>query len=498
QVIAFLSGNDIDYFVSLNLPYKVIWKTETKSVISATSVEEAMQWDVYPTYQQYDTIMHKLAADYPDICSVDTIGESINGHLILALKISDNVDLDEDEPDVFYSSNMHGNELAGYVLMLQLAEYLLINSEDGGLVQQLVDSLQIWINPLANPDGTYLGSDTIGSPTRYNSIGVDLNRNFPDPMNPNIVQTQETIEMINFMNGHNFVISANFHSGAEVVNYPWDRWYSVFHADDTWFEKISRDYADTVQHYSGTGYLTDENNGITRGAAWYVIFGGRQDYVTYEKQGREVTIELDDIKETAGAQLPLLWEYNYRSLLRYLENAFYGIHGRVVDDDNNEPVEAKIFITGHDTDSSHIYSDPESGSFVRLINTGTWDLTFSADGYNTSTITFEVTDARAQLYREVRLIKTSSGIPENLTARMRIWPVPARDYLEIDLPEQYTGSCEVSFITLSGKQFLTRIMNPGEEHHLSLSTDNLPNGFYIVIVKDIKTRNIITGRVIIE
>ncbi|MCD4768701.1 MAG: hypothetical protein K8R35_00850, partial [Bacteroidales bacterium] len=150
------------------------------------------------------------------------------------------------------------------------------------------------------------------------------------------------------------------------------------------------------------------------------------------------------------------------------------------------------------TDSSHIYSDPESGSFVRLINTGTWNLTFSADGYNPATITFEVSDARVQLFREVRLIKSSSGISENRLSRMRIWPVPARNYLEIALPEQFNSSCEVSFITLSGKQFLTRIMNPGEEHRLSLTTDNLPNDFYILIVKDIISGNIVTGKVIIE
>ncbi|MCD4770097.1 MAG: hypothetical protein K8R35_08025 [Bacteroidales bacterium] len=44
QVIAFLSGNDLDYFVSLNFPYRVNCATEPKTVISATYVEEAMQW----------------------------------------------------------------------------------------------------------------------------------------------------------------------------------------------------------------------------------------------------------------------------------------------------------------------------------------------------------------------------------------------------------------------------------------------------------------------
>ena len=51
-------------------------------------------------------------------------------------------------------------------------------------------------------------------------MGYDLNRNFPDPGLSNVVRQKETLDMIKFMRKHHFVISANFHSGAEVVNYP--------------------------------------------------------------------------------------------------------------------------------------------------------------------------------------------------------------------------------------------------------------------------------------
>ncbi|MDZ7737731.1 MAG: M14 family zinc carboxypeptidase [Bacteroidales bacterium] len=99
-VYCVLSAKDIDIFQSLKLHYKIIPREESKSVESASSVEEAMNWDLYPTYGQYDTIMHKLAFEYPFLCRVDTIGLSVEGRLILALKISDNVNEDEDEPEV--------------------------------------------------------------------------------------------------------------------------------------------------------------------------------------------------------------------------------------------------------------------------------------------------------------------------------------------------------------------------------------------------------------
>ena len=115
---------------------------------------------------------------------------------------------------------MHGDETGGYILMLHLADYLLKNYLTSSRVKTLLDNLEIWINPLANPDGTYRNDNTINSPTRYNANGFDLNRNFPDPLNPNTFKQKETLDMIKFLRKHRFVLSANFHSGAEVVNYP--------------------------------------------------------------------------------------------------------------------------------------------------------------------------------------------------------------------------------------------------------------------------------------
>ena len=124
---AVISEAMLDYMSAFPYKYSLVKKYASKAVLSALSVEEAMNWTSYPTWPQYDSIMHKLASDFPSICLIDTIGESINGKYVLALKISDNVDTDEAEPEVFYSSTIHGDELAGYVLMLRLAHSLLSN-----------------------------------------------------------------------------------------------------------------------------------------------------------------------------------------------------------------------------------------------------------------------------------------------------------------------------------------------------------------------------------
>ena len=108
-------------------------------------------WLSYPTYEEYDSLMHVFAIKYPDICKIDTIGYSVEDRLLLGVKISDNVSERENEPEVFLTSTMHGDETGGYILMLRLIDYLLENYSSQTRVTSLIDSLQIWINPLANP-----------------------------------------------------------------------------------------------------------------------------------------------------------------------------------------------------------------------------------------------------------------------------------------------------------------------------------------------------------
>lgn len=479
-----LSERDISTFLALNLHYKIVPREESKDVESARSVEEAMNWDMYPTYQQYDTIMHKLAEDYPFLCRVDTIGESIEGKLILALKISDNVFEDEDEPEVFYTSNIHGDELAGMVLMLRLSEHILSNAGNGGLEQALVDSLEIWINPLSNPDGTYHGSDTITYPTRANANGTDLNRNFPDPLDPGDMPDPENEAMIDFMRDRNFVISANFHSGAEIFNFPWDRWLSRIPADSVWFYHIGRRYADTVHNYSVPSYMDGYSDGVVRGAVWYILYGGRQDFVTYELHGREVTIELDITKETPAAQLPLLWDYNYRSFLGYLENAFYGIHGRVTDKDTGQPVRAKIYIAGHDKDSSHVYSDSLYGSFVRMLSSGTWDLSISAEGYETESVTGIALNEMEHKFITVELIG-ASGTEHIQEPELKLWPVPAGNSLFISADNLIGKTISIRIYNQSGIPVFHISDVFVDDNQMIVDISDLPPGYYILSVADI-------------
>jgi len=476
-----LSPVTAEWFLRQKYDYRISDRSESKGVISAVNINQAMEWDKYPTYSQYDSIMRKFTTLYPGLCHLDTIGISIYGKLILALKISDNVANDEEEPEVFYTSSIHGDETGGFILMLRLADYLLKNYQINSRVRNLVDNLEIWINPLANPDGMYRTGNVISSPTRYNANGIDLNRNFPDPMTPNTMQQKETLDMMKFLGQHRFVLSANFHSGAEVVNYPWDRWLSKIHADDSWFYGISRAYADTVHVYSGPAYMNDLDNGVTRGAVWYIIYGGRQDYVTYGLQGREVTIELDEQSVTPAAQLPLLWQNNRNSLLGYLENALYGIQGKVLNAATSAPVPSKIFISGHDKDSSQVYSDTLSGGFIRFLEPGSWNITFSAKGFYDTTINDIVVQTGQKTDLIVNMVPIKTGIDTTIPLSPTLYPNPASSELMAILPFNIAGKVNVRIYSQSGGLLSDYNTEAGQGVPLGIDIKGLPSGTYTVV-----------------
>ncbi|MCD4710110.1 MAG: succinylglutamate desuccinylase/aspartoacylase family protein, partial [Bacteroidales bacterium] len=212
----------------------------------ALDLTEALTFRKYPTYNQYLEMMQGFASAYPEICRLDTFGTSLEGRLLLALKISDNVDLDEPEAAFLYSSTMHGNEVVGYVLLLRLADTLLSGYGVDSEITTLVDNLQIWINPLANPDGSFSNDNNLSlkNAIRRTVDGIDLNRNFPDPKagepDDTTGRALENRHMMEFLREHRFSLSANLHSGEEVVNYPWDH-TPVLHADDDWYRFISRE-----------------------------------------------------------------------------------------------------------------------------------------------------------------------------------------------------------------------------------------------------------------
>jgi len=396
-IYAYANQKEFTGFTSYGLEYEVLTApSELITVQMTDSPQQVLTWNYYPTYPAYETLMQQFVSDHPEICKLITITTLSSGRKILALRISDNVNDQENEPEFLYTSSIHGDETTGYILMLHLADYLLSGYGNDDRITNMVNNFDIVICPLANPDGTYKGgNNSVNGATRTNANNIDLNRNYPDPrrgQHPDGNAWQpETVAFMNFAGLNSFTMAANFHGGAEVLNYPWDTWAKLT-ADDAWWQFTSHEYADTVHVNAPSNYMNEYNNGITNGYAWYEINGGRQDYMNYFRNCRESTIEISDTKLVPESQLIPHWNYNYRSFLNYIEESGYGLRGLVTDSMSGEPLNAKIYISGFDKDSSQVYTDPQVGDYHRLLKGGSYTVTYSSNGYIPKTFTVQITD----------------------------------------------------------------------------------------------------------
>ncbi|MDY0199797.1 MAG: M14 family zinc carboxypeptidase [Tenuifilaceae bacterium] len=411
-IYAYASNAELAKFKNLGFAFKSLPYPHSgeKSIEMATTIDQMASWDRYPTYEVYREMMKKFETDYPNLCKLDSIGTTVKERKLYVVKISNNVLADEAEPEFFYTSTMHGDETTGYILMLRLIDHLLANYGTDARATKMVDNIAIFINPNANPDGTYnYGNQTVSGSRRYNANSIDINRNFPDPRigeNPNGPYQPETVAMMNYAASRNFVMSANFHGGVELANFPWDAWRTATnaHADHEWFYTICRQYASLAQANSPSGYFTAQNNGVTQGGDWYVVSGSRQDYMNYWHNCREVTFEISNIKNPSSSELPSFWSYNKEAMLSYIENLYTGIQGKVTNTDG-DPLKANISINNHDKDNSFVYANPQYGNYVRLIEPGTWDITYSAAGYKPETRSVSIEDYTSLQIVDVVLTK---------------------------------------------------------------------------------------------
>nr|CDQ02310.1 Bm4576 [Brugia malayi] len=301
-------------------------------------------------YSSMTAWLKEYAMKYPNITWLYSIGESVRNKTLWVLAISRTPRTHRlGVPEIKYVANMHGNEVVGREAMLYLIALLCDNYGKNWYLTNLVNNLRIHIMPSINPDGYELGNegDRSGFTGRSNDHGIDLNRNFPARFpthrdkSGGIFLEKETIAAIKWFRQYPFVLSANFHGGSLVANYPYDdsttgqdNIYSPT-VDDRLFVALAYSYARAHSNMWKTGRRCGLNingdfflNGITNGAFWYHVAGGMQDWQYVNTNCLEITIEMGCYKFPQKNMLPQLWDEHKYSLLAYF---ILGIRGFVLD-----------------------------------------------------------------------------------------------------------------------------------------------------------------------
>ena len=144
-------------------------------------------WRGFHTYPEMVSEIHQVAAAHPDIVHLVSIGQSYQGRQLWAAKISDNVNVDENEPEVLFDGVHHSDEHMGLEMTLHILHWLADDYGKDARVTNIVNTREVWIIFEMNPDGATFDiknghfhfwrknrQPTPGS----SSIGTDLNRNY--------------------------------------------------------------------------------------------------------------------------------------------------------------------------------------------------------------------------------------------------------------------------------------------------------------------------------
>lgn len=141
----------------------------------------------YHDYAELTAVVNQVVADHPAIARKSSIGRSYEGRDLMVVKISDNVGVDENEPEILFNAQQHAREH----LTVEMAIYLLnLFTDNYGVdsrITNIVNTREIWIVPTVNPDGSEYDIAT-GSYRSWRknrqpnsgsaAVGTDLNRNW--------------------------------------------------------------------------------------------------------------------------------------------------------------------------------------------------------------------------------------------------------------------------------------------------------------------------------
>jgi hypothetical protein len=367
----------------------------------------------YHTYDEVAVRLDSIARGYPAIVRLDTLNYSTTDSLpIFAVKISDNVGVEEDEPALLYNGLHHSEEILSVEVCMYMIEDLASRYGTDSTVTRWVDSLEIWIVPVINPDGHNVVMSCIDTIWRKNtrdnngngffdtdSDGVDLNRNYDflwaaggsgdhtseyyrgtAPFSERGTQAIRDLAL-----AQNFVFDICYHSArtgaAEVIYYPW-RWHGQYSADHPAMKQVVDTLADRIVNDAGGDgrYIpiwgTAEQGGSGRN--WFYGDRGTFSFTIEISTGCILPGELvDDIvlRNSVGA---------YFLLDRTLGTSLTGC---ITDSVSGDPIVAEVRILEAHSDSvTPRLSDTGFGRYRRILTAGEYTLQVLKDGYYTVTV----------------------------------------------------------------------------------------------------------------
>ena len=367
----------------------------------------------YHTYEEMLFELDSLAAAYPAIMRVDSIGHSTQDNLgIWAVKISDNVEVDEDEPAVLFNGVHHAEEVLGLEICLSMIGELVSRYGRNMAITGWVNSIEIWFVPLLNPEGHRVVTGGLDVTYRKNKRdnngnglfdfipeiggdidGVDPNRNYD--FNWELGDTDWSSDYYRgtapFSEAENrairdlaieqrFVFAILYHSARtgtkEVVYYPW-----------CWEEKRPPDFSIIENTAQEVAALITRDDGTAAYAPW--CSSQRAPFARdwfYVRTGTiPMLIEVGSAIHPPGHLVDDICTRNKEGAYYLLDRVLQGgITGTVTDSLTGMPLEAEVAILeASGAILSRRLCDALYGRFRRILLPGLYTMMVSKAGYRT-------------------------------------------------------------------------------------------------------------------
>jgi hypothetical protein len=360
--------------------------------------EEWTQRSIPPGYADLPGIISHMttsAATYPAICQlVDltaTYGTptTYEGRHLYAVKISDNVAADEDEPAVLIVADFHAREIVTPVIALYALDQFTTQYGVNPTITDLVNNNEIWIAPTWNPDG-YNYVYNVDNMWRKNrrvfagGTGVDINRNFPigwdsacsgdtNPASetykgPSAGSEAETQTLIAWSNDRHFSRIIDYHSsGREVVR----DYVCLTHP----FRAYHINEAAALSTASGYGGANRDPSAEGEHYEWQLAYMGAAANLI------ETALDFQPTYSAAQTEAALVWPGILWAMQRVAP-----LWGYVTDVVTGAPVAATITYVGVNFSNGEVNPTGRFGRYNAYVPAGTYTLQLTAAGYETPTI----------------------------------------------------------------------------------------------------------------
>ncbi|XP_012340528.1 carboxypeptidase B-like isoform X2 [Apis florea] len=309
RVSRYLKQKDLNYRIVIEDLQKAI--DEENPSLSEQEVEELqgrkghrMEWTSYHRLEDIHGYLDYLADTFPDVCSVVTIGHSVEGRPLKVIRISNGK---SNSPALWIDGGIHAREWISPASVTYVINHLVENSE--------TLEADYYILPVVNPDGyeyTFT-KDRLWRKNRKRSVGslctgVDLNRNFgyrwgglgtsKDPCReiyggsgPFSEPETNAIRYFFEASAANFKAYLTFHSYGQYILYPWgyDKRVPPDYAD---LDRVGRQVSTAMKKADGAKSAYTVGNSAT---TLYAASGGSDDWAkAILKMKYTYTIELRD------------------------------------------------------------------------------------------------------------------------------------------------------------------------------------------------------------